>query len=123
MSTGKTILYISLPICIGAITMALLNFVDSVTIPYSLKRTDIDQNITYMYGIYGRGLSLVQIATVFSSSIVLPLIPLLTETLAEKNYEKASGILERTHRLTHLVSWPARFGPLALSLPFKPGSI
>lgn len=117
--TGKTILYISLPICIGAITMALLNFVDSVTIPYSLKKADIDQNITYMYGIYGRGLSLVQIATVFSSSIVLPLIPLLTETLAEKNHERARGILERTHRLTHLVSWPAAFGLLALSLPLN----
>ncbi|KAB2336747.1 polysaccharide biosynthesis protein [Cytobacillus depressus] len=117
---SKDILYISLPICIGAITMALLNFVDSVTIPSSLKNAGEKANeITYLYGIYGRGLSLVQIATVFSSSIVLPLIPLITKTLAEQKQKKARDIVERTHFLTHLVSWPAAFGLFALTLPIN----
>lgn len=117
--TGKRILFISLPICIGAITMALLNFIDSVTIPFSLKNAESEQNIHYMYGIYGRGLSLVQIATVFSSSIVLPLIPLLTKTLAEKNFKHARKIVERVHYLTHLVSWPIATGLAALTLPIN----
>jgi O-antigen/teichoic acid export membrane protein len=117
---GKEILYISIPICIGAITMALLNFVDSVTIPFSLARIEgNDENINYLYGIYGRGMSLVQIATVFSSSIVLPLIPLITKTMAENRNDEASGIVARTHFLTHLVSWPAALGLFALTLPLN----
>jgi O-antigen/teichoic acid export membrane protein len=114
---SKTILYISLPICVGAITMALVNFVDSVTIPSSLKQAGETEKTAYLYGIYGRGLSLVQIATVFSSSVVLPLIPLITKTLAENNRDQAKGIIEKTHYLTHLISWPAAVGLFALTLP------
>lgn len=117
---SKTILYISLPISIGAITMALVNFVDSVTIPMSLVKANVTgQTIHYLYGIYGRGLSLVQIATVFSSSLVLPLIPLITKMLAENNLLKARQITERTHFLAHLVSWPAAFGLFALTMPLN----
>jgi O-antigen/teichoic acid export membrane protein len=115
---GATILKISLPICIGAITMALLNFIDSVTIPFGLKAAGhAEQEINYLYGIYGRGLSLVQIATVFATSIVLPLIPLITNKLAQKDFGKTKEIIERTHSITHLLSWPAAFGLLALTLP------
>ncbi|PWW31251.1 O-antigen/teichoic acid export membrane protein [Cytobacillus oceanisediminis] len=116
--TGKEILYISLPIVIGSVTMALLNFVDSFTVPSSLQRAGVPQeNINYQYGIYGRGLSLVQIATVFSSSIILPLIPLMTKMLTEGKKAEAKGVIERTHSLTHLISWPAAIGLFALTLP------
>ena len=82
--TSKSILVVSLPICVGAITMALINFIDSTTIPMGLRSAGIEEGrINYTYGIYSRGLSLVQIATVFSSSIILPLIPLITKKLAE----------------------------------------
>lgn len=117
---SKTILLLSLPICVGAITMALTNFVDSFTIPPSLRNAGFpEESINHTYGIYSRGLSLVQIATVFSSSIVLPLIPLITKTLAENKTKEASSIIEKTHRLTHLVSWPAAFGLFALTLPLN----
>ncbi|KMY51922.1 putative polysaccharide biosynthesis protein [Peribacillus loiseleuriae] len=117
---SKVILKISIPICIGAITMALLNFVDSVTVPFALKGAGVEQgNINYLYGIYGRGLSLVQIATVFATSIVLPLIPLITKKLAENDVLSTRGIVEKTHRMTHFISWPAAFGLLALTLPLN----
>lgn len=117
---SKTILLISLPICVGAITMALINFVDSITIPMSLRNAGIDEeHINYTYGIYSRGLALVQIATVFSTSIVLPLIPLITKTLAENKTNDAKSIIERTHRMTHLISWPAALGLFALTLPLN----
>ncbi|ASN04115.1 putative polysaccharide biosynthesis protein [Virgibacillus necropolis] len=117
---SKNILKVSIPIAIGAITMALLNFVDSITIPYGLESAGIKtSNITYLYGIYGRGLSLVQIATVLATSIVLPLIPLITTKLAAKDYGKTRDIIEKTHRITHLTSWPAAIGLLALTLPLN----
>ncbi|RBW67597.1 putative polysaccharide biosynthesis protein [Bacillus taeanensis] len=114
------ILKLSIPICIGALTMALINLVDSVTIPFSLKLAGFKETeVGYLYGIYGRGLSLVQIATVFSTSLVLPLIPLITSMMAKKNEAEAKTIIERSFKMTHFISWPAAVGMLVLTLPLN----
>lgn len=120
IKTSKVILRISIPISIGAITMALVNFVDSLTIPMSLLNANVDSSeLNYSYGIYSRGLSLVQIVTVFSSSLVLPLIPLITRKLAENDLPATGQIIERTHFMAHLISWPAAFGLFALTVPLN----
>ncbi len=117
---SKTILKISIPIAIGSVTMALFNFVDSFTVTYGLRNAGADASeISYLYGIYGRGLTLVQITTVFASSIILPLVPLITTKLAERKLDETRGIIEQTHRMTHLISWPAAIGLLALTLPLN----
>ncbi|MGP4078039.1 putative polysaccharide biosynthesis protein [Halobacillus sp. K22] len=118
---SRTILRISIPIAIGAVTMALLNFVDSFTIPFSLERHTVEasSSTTYLYGIYGRGLSLVQIATVFATSIILPLVPLLTAKQKEGNRADMRSTIEATHRLTNLISWPAAIGLAALAIPLN----
>lgn len=117
---SKTILKISIPIAIGSVTMALFNFVDSFTVSYGLRSAGADASeINYLYGIYGRGLTLVQITTVFASSIILPLVPLITTKLAENKLDDTRSIIEQTHRMTHLISWPAAIGLLALTLPLN----
>ncbi|MGJ9458142.1 putative polysaccharide biosynthesis protein [Oceanobacillus sp. CF4.6] len=117
---SKTILKVSIPIAIGSITMALFNLVDSFTVSYGLKSAGAaTSDVNYLYGIYGRGLSLVQIATVFATSIVLPLVPLITTKLTSKDYTGTRAIIEKTHRMTHLISWPAAMGLLALTLPLN----
>ncbi|MFD1848660.1 DUF5693 family protein [Oceanobacillus bengalensis] len=119
---SKRILILSIPIAIGSITMALINFIDSLTIPFGLRTFGIDTSeITYFYGIYGRGLALVQIATVFATSIVLPLIPLLTEKLANKDMLGTKATIEKTFLMSRMISWPAALGLLALSLPINLG--
>lgn len=119
-SWSKVILKISIPIAIGSVTMALFNFVDSFTVTYSLRSVGTDVNrLNYLYGIYSRGLTLVQIVTVFASSIVLPLVPLITSKLAKKDFGGTRKVIERTHRMTHLISWPAAMGLLALTLPLN----
>lgn len=117
---AKRILVISLPICVGALTMALLNVVDSLTIPAQLRASGLsDQEIQYSYGLYGRGLALVQIAVVFASALILPLIPSITATLAKGEKEKARSLIEKANKFTHLVSWPAAIGLFALTLPIN----
>ncbi|KEK12013.1 polysaccharide biosynthesis/transport protein [Lysinibacillus sphaericus] len=117
---SKTILKISIPIAIGSVTMALFNFVDSFTVTYGLRNAGADASeISFLYGIYGRGLTLVQITTVFASSIILPLVPLITTKIAERKMDETRSIIERTHRMTHLISWPAAIGLLALTLPLN----
>lgn len=119
-SWSKIILTMSIPIAIGSVTMALFNFVDSFTVTYGLRNAGVDaDDINYLYGIYGRGLTLVQIATVFASSVILPLVPLITKKLAKHDMVGTRAVIEKTHRLTHLISWPAALGLLALTLPLN----
>ena len=118
--TSKRILSISLPICIGAIAMSLLNFVDSFTIPNSLIRFGAaEEEVHYLYGIYSRGLSLIQIATVFSSSIVLPLIPTISKSIVDRDFIKVKNLIQKTHYYTHLISWPTAVGMFALTIPIN----
>ncbi|MCF6138771.1 putative polysaccharide biosynthesis protein [Pseudalkalibacillus berkeleyi] len=118
--TSKRILVISLPICVGALTMALINVVDSLSIPFSLKWSDqTEEGINYLYGLYGRGLSLVQIATVFSTSIVLPLIPTISKSIAKKDIHTTNNLIEKSQRLGNLLSWPAALGLFSLTLPLN----
>ncbi|MCA0985205.1 polysaccharide biosynthesis protein [Halobacillus yeomjeoni] len=118
---SRSILRISIPIAIGTLSMALLNFVDSLTVPSSLnhKLTDPDLSIPYLYGIYGRGLSLVQIATVFATSIILPLIPLLTSKMKENDRRGMLETIEQTSKMTHLIAWPAAMGLVFLAVPMN----
>ncbi|MEK4803243.1 polysaccharide biosynthesis protein [Oceanobacillus sp. FSL K6-0118] len=120
---GKKILKVSIPIAIGSITMALVNFIDSLTIPFGLRSIGVDgaSDIHYLYGIYGRGLALVQIATVFATSIVLPLIPLLTEKLVNHDRNGMRTTIEKAFYMANLIAWPAAFGLLALTLPMNVG--
>ncbi|MGX1901851.1 putative polysaccharide biosynthesis protein [Thermolongibacillus altinsuensis] len=116
--TGKTILSISIPIAIGALSMALFNLVDSVSVPLALKWGD-GENVNYLFGLYSRGTSLVQIATVFSSSIVLPLIPLLSKHLANHDEQRAREVIEQSYEWNHFISWPIAFGAAALTVPIN----
>ncbi|RWZ59073.1 polysaccharide biosynthesis protein [Halobacillus fulvus] len=115
---SRQILKVSIPIAVGAITMALMNFIDAVTIPYGLTRAGIEE-VTYSFGIYGRGVALVQIATVFATSLVLPLIPLVTKKLTTNESSEVRRIVKRAFTMTHLLSWPAAVGLLALALPLN----
>lgn len=115
---AKTILKVSIPICIGALTMALLNMVDSVTVPLQLNALGYHgEEMTGLYGLYGRGLALVQIAVVFASALILPLIPRITAELAKGNTAATKGIVEKAMKFTHLTSWPAAIGLFALTVP------
>lgn len=121
-SYSKTILVMSIPIAIGSVTMALMNFVDSFTIAYALRDLGLsEREIRYEYGVYGRGLTLVQIVTVFASAIILPLVPLISQKLAVGDRAGASGAVSDAHKMTHLISWPAALGLFALTLPLNVG--
>ncbi|WP_241657719.1 putative polysaccharide biosynthesis protein [Anaerobacillus alkaliphilus] len=115
---SKKILWLSIPICIGALTMALLNLVDSVTIPVQLRNAGfVNLEVADQYGIYSRGLTLVQIVVVFASALILPLIPYVTEALAKNDILRTKTVVEKALKFTHLTSWPAAIGLMALTLP------
>ena len=73
---------VSIPIAIGALSMPLLNLVDSLTIPHVLQGSSTE--IQEQFGIYSRGFAFTQIIVIFASAIVFPLIPLLTSALVKE---------------------------------------
>ncbi|WP_246942780.1 putative polysaccharide biosynthesis protein [Bacillus pinisoli] len=118
--TSKSILTISIPIAFGAISMALFNLADSLSVPLSLRNLNFTSlEITQAYGIYGRGLSLVQITTIFASSIILPLIPLIGKHVANAELETVKSTVEKSLSLTHLLSWPGAIGLFSLAIPIN----
>lgn len=119
-TTGKRILKVSLPLSVGALTMAVLNLVDSLTIPVSLIRFGHSpDNINYLYGIYGRGLALIQIVTVFATSAVLPLIPAITVKIAQGKMGEVKNIARKSFSLILLFSLPAAVVSFILAEPIN----
>ncbi|MET3507665.1 putative polysaccharide biosynthesis protein [Halalkalibacter oceani] len=117
---SKRILIVSLPICFGALTMALLNVVDSLTVPRQLGAMGhTSEEITRLYGIYGRGQALVQVAVVFASALILPLIPAITKALTEQRQADASALMTKATTFTHLTSWPVAAGMTAVTIPMN----
>lgn len=115
---AKRILIVSLPICFGALTMALLNVVDSVTVPRQLLSLgNEEREVAFLFGIYGRGQALVQVAVVFASALILPLIPAITKALAEKKEKQASELINKATTFTHITSWPVAVGLAVLTWP------
>ncbi|PBB06439.1 putative polysaccharide biosynthesis protein [Salimicrobium humidisoli] len=111
---SKYILKISLPIAFGTLTVPLLQFVDAITIPAGLRA---DSN--YLFGLYGRGLSLIQISTVFATAVIYPLLPAISHRLAAGDVSGVKLDIRNADRWNHLVSWPAACGFVVLALPLN----
>lgn len=116
---GKRILQVSIPIAIGALSMPLLNLVDSLTVPHVLQGSSTE--IQAQFGIYSRGFAFTQLIVVFASAIVFPLIPLLTSALAKRDINLAKITVQNTNRLVHVLTAPLTIWLMALTVPLNEG--
>lgn len=116
---AKKILQVSIPIAIGALSMPVLNLVDSVTIPHMLHESTT--TIQEQFGIYSRGFAFTQLIVVFASAMVFPLIPLLTAALTKKDIALAKQTIERTNELAHVLTTPITIWLMALTIPLNVG--
>ena len=120
MYWSKRILSLSAPILIGALAMALVNFIDSMTVPAQLNRIGFESlEVANAYGYYGRGLAMVQIAVVFAQALILPLVPAITKAMAEGDSSRTVSLTEKSMTFTHFVAWPAAAGLFALTVPIN----
>ncbi|MBJ7960991.1 polysaccharide biosynthesis protein [Bacillus cereus group sp. N28] len=114
---AKSILRVSVPIAIGALSMPVLNLVDSVTIPHVLHESST--TIQEQFGIYSRGFAFTQLIVVFASAIVFPLIPLLTAALTKKDIALAKLTVKRTNEFAHVLTMPITIWLMALAVPLN----
>ena len=117
---SKRILSLAAPILIGALAMALVNFIDSMTVPAQLNRIGFESlEVAHAYSYYGRGLAMVQIAVVFAQALILPLVPAITKAMAEGNHARTASLTEKSMTFTHFIAWPAAAGLFALTVPIN----
>ncbi|WP_426333830.1 putative polysaccharide biosynthesis protein [Paenibacillus silvae] len=75
-----TLLIYAIPVCLGSLAVPLMNLVDTFTVPRLLQGEGLDEVQTMVsFGIYNRGLPLVQLVTMLATSLSVLFIPAMAE--------------------------------------------
>lgn len=88
--TARTLLTYGIPVMLGALAMPLVGLVDVFTVPRLLSSTLSEAAAMASFGIYNRGLPLVQIVTMLATSLSVVFIP----ALAEAKYRGDLGLIQ-----------------------------
>ncbi|MDT0126254.1 oligosaccharide flippase family protein [Paenibacillus sp. RRE4] len=76
----RTLLIYAIPVCLGSLAVPLMNLVDTFTVPRLLRGEGLDDVQTMVsFGIYNRGLPLVQLVTMLATSLSVLFIPAMAE--------------------------------------------
>jgi O-antigen/teichoic acid export membrane protein len=76
----RTLLIYAIPVCLGSLGVPLMNLVDTFTVPRLLRREGLDELQSMVsFGIYNRGLPLVQLVTMLATSLSVLFIPAMAE--------------------------------------------
>lgn len=76
----RTLLVYAIPVCLGSLAVPLMNLVDTFTVPRLLRGEGLDDMQTMVsFGIYNRGLPLVQLVTMLATSLSVLFIPAMAE--------------------------------------------
>ncbi len=76
----RTLLMYAIPVCLGSLAVPLMNLVDTFTVPRLLRGEGQDELQSMVsFGIYNRGLPLVQLVTMLATSLSVLFIPAMAE--------------------------------------------
>ncbi|TCS94290.1 putative polysaccharide biosynthesis protein [Hazenella coriacea] len=118
--TGKIIsqlIAVSLPICLGALTLPLFSLVDSFTVANLLEQWGWGSEAISLKGAYDRGQPLIQFAAFFATAISLSIVPAIAEAKAQQREKEADDRATLAIRFTYIVGVPASIGLAVVALP------
>lgn len=117
-SIVKQLLIISLPICLGSLTMPLYALVDSFSVANLLASTQfsLDEAIS-LKGIYDRGQPLLQFASFFSTALALSIVPAIAQAQMRKDRAELIRLTKLALRYTFLLGIPASIGLAIVAAP------
>lgn len=119
-SVIKRILYYSIPICLGAMVLPLLQVVDAFTLVRGLIGSGWElESAKDWRGVYDRGQPLVQFAAFFATALSLALVPSISEAHASGQKKRISHQSELALRLTLFIGLAASFGLAILAEPIN----
>lgn len=111
----QRILLLSLPICMGTITVPLMNIVDTFTLPRLLQIPGVSaEEAMRRFGLYNHGLPLVQLVSLLAASVTAALVPSLAEARALGQQALVRARANTAISLAWLIGLPSAVG-LALT--------
>ncbi|MFB5763049.1 putative polysaccharide biosynthesis protein [Paenibacillus medicaginis] len=110
----------ALPVCLGALAVPLINLVDSFTVPRLLKREGLDEaGVMVLFGVYNRGLPLVQLVMMFATTLSALFIPSLAEAKLRGEHELVRKQCELSLRWFWLLGLASAAGLAVLAEPIN----
>lgn len=114
----KQLFILSLPICLGSLTIPLYALIDSFTVANILVSTQfsLDEAIS-LKGIYDRGQPLLQFASFFSTALSLSIVPAIAQAQMRRNSNQLKRLTWLALRFTFLLGVPASVGLAVIAEP------
>lgn len=108
---------ISWPICISALVIPIFSLVDSFLAINIFRYVWHVDGVTAdsWFGIYSRGGPLLQLASLFGSSIALSIVPAIAEARRLGDSDKVSTLIRLSYRFAWLIGLPAGLGLTAVA--------
>lgn len=116
----KRILLYAIPVCLGSLAVPLIGMVDSFTVPRLLKAGGAGEaGAMIQFGIYNRGIPIVQLVTMLATSLSVLFIPALAEAKARGDRELVSERTRLSLRWFWLLGLAASVGIAILADPLN----
>ncbi|NQX70544.1 polysaccharide biosynthesis protein [Paenibacillus alba] len=117
---AKRITAYAIPVCLGAIVVPLLTLVDTFTMPRLLEAAQGSEGEAMrQFGLYNRGLPLIQLVVMIASSMSAVLVPAMAEAKARGQVEVIRFRAEMAVRLSWLIGLGASFGLAFAAVPIN----
>ena len=112
------LLRFAIPVCLGAIAVPVMSIVDTFTLPRLLGDPAMtDAEVMAVYGVYARGLPLVQMVAMLVSAIAVALVPAIAEARVHSDLRAVRQRTELSMRLTWIVGTAASVGLAVTAWP------
>ncbi|WP_026895557.1 putative polysaccharide biosynthesis protein [Clostridiisalibacter paucivorans] len=112
----KRIMNIAIPLSIGAIVVPSMTFIDIAIITKRIQLIGYtEQQATGFVGQIGMANTIINVAMIFSVSLAMSLVPIVSEYNAKNNYNNIKRITKSGIRMALLIGLPAALGISILS--------
>lgn len=112
--------FYSFPVSIGLLAMPLMQMADVFTVPRMLRLSGMSESEAIaQFGVYNRGLPLVQLVAMVAASISAALVPAIAEAKITWNWTEMKRRAEFSIRLAWVVGLAASAGLAAAAMPLN----
>jgi O-antigen/teichoic acid export membrane protein len=116
----RRILVYAIPICIASLAVPLMNIVDTFTLPRLLKLDGLSEGaVMVSFGVYNRGIPLVQLVTMLATSLSVLFIPALAMARVQRDSEMVNNQITLSLRWFWLIGLAASVGLCVLAAPIN----
>ena len=113
------IIQVSVPIALGSTFISLMTTIDTGIVKWrlmsaaSFSQDDADA----LYGIYSKGLSLLNLSSALIMPIAISIIPVIAAAITKRQHASARNVTDSSLKITNILAMPAGIGISVLAYP------